>query len=442
MFISTWCPWSKMSNLKTIEFKNGIKVILNENKSINGANGGIFLKAGSRNDKIEGCAHFIEHMIFRGNEVLDCKGISVELDKLGANVNAFTSHDFTCYYGHSLGENLSKMMKILVDMVIKSKFDEEDIDKERSIINEEISMYEDDPEDHILDLFSEIIFKDKRDIGHNILGTRESIKKINRDVIKEFYKDNFTGKNILVSISGNYDETSVLESLRPLEALPTGEFFDFFSYGREVPRTDYKSDNFLEFIERKDLNQYNFLLGFKSLSKQSKDRHLFQMFNSIFGGKSSSILWQKIREEMGLCYTISSFGSSYYDEGYWVISGGTSKENLLKFFTTLKGIFTEFLNGYITPEILEDTKNNIKSSILLGLDQNNSIMMKNAVDTMYENQINEAQDIRSKIENVTMEDFLRFSKDMLKIEDSNVIIIGPKKLKNVEEYLKNEYFKS
>ena len=307
-------------NYKITTLDNGIRVITETVNHVQFFSMGIWVGVGSRYEAESqwGITHFIEHMMFKGTEKRTAEEISKAIDEVGGQLNAFTSKENTCYYVKTLTEHFPLAVDVLFDMFLNSKFDNEEIAKEREVIIEEIKMYEDTPDDQVHDLMSANLWPE-HPLGRAILGTEESIAAFNHDMLKDYMKQYYTGSNIVVSVVGNISHNQVVEAIREvLGSIPKGEPNQYMVADRAKPGVN---------CYYKEIAQSQICVAMPGVAKEDDRLFPLSILNTYLGGGMSARLVKKIREEEGLAYSVYSYNGSYTDTGAFVISVGTRPEN-------------------------------------------------------------------------------------------------------------------
>lgn len=423
-----------MYNLYTL--KNGLRVVTEKNDSVKSISVGVMVQNGSRNESFEnnGISHFIEHMFFKGTDKRTPKEIAASVENLGGQINAFTSKEATCYYVKNLYTHLELSLEILSDILLHSKFAEEDIEREKSVVVEEINMSADNPEDALDDLHSEIAFG-KDSLARPILGTIDKVNSFTRKDIKEFIKNKYTPYNSVISVCGNFDEKELKELIEKY----FGNWESDFAYVPKYKETFVHSgSNYLN----KDIEQLHISLGLKGLPYGDERSYALVLLSNIFGGGASSILFQKVREELGLCYTVYCYPQPFQGVGMFNIYAGLGKNYGEK---ALKAIIEEIKNFStykITKEELEKNKEKLKATYILGLESTSSRMFSNAKSILFRNRINTQDDVINKIDKISNEDIDFVLKECFGNGIINASYVGNNvdynKLDNViKEYYKN-----
>jgi len=300
--------------------KNGLTIASDKMESIETVSVHVHVKTGSRNEyaKENGVSHFLEHMAFKGTNTRTAKEIALEFDNMGASFNAYTSREKTAYYAKVLKEDLPKALDILADIVQSSILPKNELEIERQVILQEIAMTEDTPDDIIWDHFQEAAYPDQA-FGRTILGPKELIKNITQDEINDYIKRQYSLSNIIVSAAGNLNVSD-------FEKMVEDKFSLLPSHKTEPASKAIYTGG--DFRQQKDLEQIQFLMGFKGLALTSDNFYHQQILANIFGGSMSSRLNQEIREKRGLVYSVYSFGMSYSDNGMFGIYAATSDDKV------------------------------------------------------------------------------------------------------------------
>lgn len=341
--------------------KNGLKVIYEKIPYVGSVSVGVWAGVGSvrETDDNNGISHFLEHMLFKGTKKRSAKDIAEEMDFIGGNLNAFTSKETTCYYAKVISENIETAIDILSDMYLNSRLDESDIELERRVILEEINMYEDSPEDLVLDALAKGAWG-RGSLGFSVSGECDGVKNIEKSHLKRFLEKYYTAENTVISVAGNFDEDNLLSLLEKYFCdIPHGDMPDAipvasFCAGRE--------------IREKDIEQTHIAIGFEGVKSQSDDIYPEAVLCNILGGTMSSRFFQKIREENGLCYSVYSASESFHQNGIFYIYAGLSPENseLVRemIFSEIESLKKDGISEYE----LEKGKHQLRGSYILSLE--------------------------------------------------------------------------
>jgi predicted Zn-dependent peptidase len=354
--------------LKKITLDNGVKVVCEKIPYVRSVSVGIWLGTGSRreNRQNNGISHFVEHMLFKGTGTRNAKDIAESIDNIGGQLNAFTGKECTCYFTKTLDTHLEIVLEVLADMFFNSKFEAKDIDVERKVIYEEISMYEDSPEELVHDILSETVWSGDP-LGFPILGNQECLDKVNRDIIKEYTNKNYTPKNCVISIAGSFDDDDML-------MLVNKYFNSWHSDEGDAALFSQVSFNKNYTIREKETEQVHICLGFEGIEHGNDKLYSLLAINNIFGGGMSSRLFQKIREEKGLVYSIYSYPSSYKNAGLFTIYAGMNPEHLNKVMDMILDEISILNRQGILEDELAKSKEQLKGNYILGLESTSSRM--------------------------------------------------------------------
>lgn len=299
---------------------NGLKVVCEKIPYVKSVSVGVWVGVGSRSESRlqNGLSHFIEHMLFKGTKTRTARQIAEEADYIGGHLNAFTSRECTCYYGSVVDTYFEDILCILSDMYKNSLFDKKDIELERGVILEEISMYEDSPEDLALDLLSETAWKGS--LGASVSGTAELVSGFGRQEITEFLAKYYNAGNTVISVAGSFDEVKIFEII--------DKYFGDIAGGECY--TDYEAVGFTggKVKREKDIEQAHLCLGFPGVPQNDKQLYALSVLNNIFGSGMSSRLFQNIRESSGLAYSVYSAPESLKNAGMFLVYAGLSPQNV------------------------------------------------------------------------------------------------------------------
>lgn len=385
-----------MFNLYTLD--NGLRVVTEYIEHVNSISVGIMVQNGSRNESkdVNGISHFIEHMFFKGTDKRSAKDIVQEIENIGGQINAYTSKETTCYYIKALNTHVDLCLDVISDMILNSKFDEEEIEKEKGVVIEEINMSQDNPEDVLDEIHSEAIFGNDS-LAYPILGTPDRIKSFNRKKIKDYIRTHYTPYNSVLSICGKFDE----KELRKLIEEYFGKWSKDDIYNPTYETIQLKHDS--KYTE-KQIEQVHINLGLNGLPYADDKAYSLVLLNNIFGGGASSILFQKVREELGLCYSIYSYMQPYLGVGTLNIYTGLSSKYCDKAISVINEHLYDFAKKGISKELLEINKEKIKASYILGLESTSSRMFANAKCFLLQNKIKTQEDVIKRINKIDGDD--------------------------------------
>lgn len=399
----------------------GVKIVYEKLPEAQAASIGIWVGAGSYSEEkdIEGISHVVEHMLFKGTSLRNAKQIAEDTDRIGSQINAFTSKEATCYHIKALSNKFAESVEILLDMFCNSVFDPLELKKERGVILEEMKMVEDTPDDYIFDLLTESVLKGS-DLESSIIGTRRSLKGINRDKIVAYTDQYYTKDNIVISVVGHFDEEKLYAQLD--HAL------------RDFP--DKKPDRpVLEIVEGKrfssktrDIGQTHIAIGLPSIPLCDPQYYAQAIVNDLFGGSMSSRLFQNIREEKGLAYSVYSGASAYVKTGmffiYAGITPGKEQEVLNAFDYELNKLGSES----ITQSDLDTVKQRMKSSYIFSLESMNSRMYRLGKNQLLLGRHYTEEETMAEIDAVTLENIDEVCKRLADFSAYSGVAISKNKL--------------
>lgn len=385
-----------MYNMYTLD--NGLRVITEKINHLSSVSVGVMIQNGSRNENedLNGISHFIEHMFFKGTNKKSAKEIVEEIENVGGQINAFTSKEATCYYIKALNTHLDLSLNLLSDMILNSKFDEEEIEKEKGVVIEEINMSQDSPEDVLDDEYSKAAFGDNS-LSYPILGTIPKIKSFTREKILNFINEKYTPYNSVISVCGKFDE-------KELKKIIENSFGIWKSEKKYIPKYSTPIIQCNSGYVDKEIEQLHISLGLKGLPYRDKNSYPLVLLNNILGGGASSILFQKVREELGLCYTIGSYLQPFQGIGTVNIYTGLSKNYAQKALEIINDEISNFSNNKITNEQLEISKEKIKATYILGLESTSSRMFANAKSYLFNNNVFTEEEVIKKVDKINKDD--------------------------------------
>ncbi|MBI5206507.1 MAG: insulinase family protein [Candidatus Firestonebacteria bacterium] len=401
-----------------ITLPNGIRLIMEELPYLRSVSIGIWVLTGSslENHTKSGISHFLEHMLFKGTEKRTAKQIVEELDSVGGDLQAFTSREFTCFSARVLDDHLLRAIDVLHDIVVNSVLPEEEIQKEKGVVQEEIFMYEDTPGELIHDLYTSKIWQD-HPLGLSILGTEHNVKNFTQDKLMEYYHKYYSSNNIVIAAAGNLKKENFISK--------TQEYFS--SLGKQNIESDKTIPEAKSSINiyNKKLEQVHFCLGTHGLSFVHPSRYSLYLLNSIIGGSMSSRLFQSVREKHGLVYNIYSYQSSYSSAGVFSIYAGTAEKNFLKVIEIVLEELYKLKSEYLSEKELRNVKEQLKGGITLSMESSESRMGHLAKSEIYFNHYIALEEIFKNIDEVKLEDILNLAKELFQPKNITMVALGP-----------------
>lgn len=381
------------------QFDNGVRLIVKQMPGLMSVTMGIIVHTGAsvETDEEDGISHFIEHMMFKGTNTHTAFQLSDEMDRIGAQVNAFTSKDITCYYTKSTTSHAHEAFDILAEMFLNSTFPKEEMVREKGVIVEEINMNDDTPDDYCLDLLSRAFFGDNG-FGRNILGTRENVKRFTKADVEAYMSKYYTPDNIVISMAGNIEALEA-ESMvaKFFEGLPCVK-----SQSHPVPVKLVSK----HLYKKKDIEQIHLGIAFPSVKRYERLFDATQIMNSVLGGSMSSRLFQKVREELGLAYTVYSYLSSYAETGSLVIYAGVNAENYLKSVQAIFDCIESLRKRDISEDEFKRGKEQMISSSIFAQESTSSQMLLYGKELVYSGKVYDFENRVEKISAVTLDDVM------------------------------------
>lgn len=396
--------------------QNGARIVLEQIPTVRSVAIGIWIGTGSRDENPEtnGISHFLEHMFFKGTTTKTAKEIAESFDSIGGQVNAFTSKEYTCYYAKVLDTHSKFALDVLADMFFNSTFVEEELKKEKNVVLEEIKMYEDTPDDIVHDLLSRAVYED-HPLGYPILGTEETLNSFTGNTLKEYIHERYTPENVVISIAGNVPESFIQE----VEA-----YFGSYQGGSATVQENVPVFHANRISRKKETEQAHLCIGFKGLKVGHEDIYSLITLNNILGGSMSSRLFQEVREQRGLAYSVFSYHSAYQDSGIVTIYGGTGAKQLNVLFDTVQETLDKLKQTGITEKELTNSKEQLKGSLMLSLESTNSRMSRNGKNELLLKRHRSLDEIIEQIDAVTKESVDKMTRDVF-TDKYSVSLISP-----------------
>lgn len=405
--------------------KNGVRIVHEQIDHVRSLSIGIWVNAGSRYELPEenGITHFIEHMLFKGTKTRSAKQIAEAFDRIGGEVNAFTSKEHTCYFAKVLDHHGELAIEILADMFFNSAFDPEEINRERGVVLEEIYMSEDAPDDDVHEILWGVMYPDDA-LGRPILGTPETLQTFTADTIRQYMAKYYSPKNIVISIAGNIPD----QLLAKVETL-----FGHFEAGLEavVAKPTYPKFHAGEVRKTSNTEQAHVAISYPAINIRDPRMYSFIALNNIIGGNMSSRLFQEIREDRGLAYSVFSYQSSYEDVGAFTIYASTSVQNLDKLLVQINQTLLDIIVGGVTEDELFSAKEQLKGGFVLGLEGSEAYMNRNGSNELIHGTHRSVDEVLAKIEAISMRQVDELIELILKAEPA-IAIIGPKEQQSIE----------
>lgn len=403
-----------------MKFSNGLRLANKYMSSTRSVAIGVFVGVGSafETPKINGISHFTEHMFFKGTKNRSAFQIAESIDGIGGQINAYTSKQLTSYYTVCVDEYVEKCLDVLSDIFFNSVFDEHEIKREQGVVVEEISMVEDTPDDLCLDLAISSYYND-HPLGYSILGTKENVLSFNQSNIKDFVFKYYNPANTVISIAGNLKDDKAYDLIN--------KYFDVeFENPNFVPEKLYKSKRKSTLYKRiKNNEQANVAIVFPGLEFNHRLEVAMLLMNTILGGGMSSLLFQKIREQMGLAYSVYSFPSAYTNNGSYTVYFGTNRDNVEKALLAIKDVIKKFMEKGITKREFQRGKDQLKGALVLGQESSSAIMNASGKTVIMKNEIFNIDERLQNISDLTINDINETINTVFNFNDISMSYVGP-----------------
>lgn len=402
---------------KTV-LSNGVKIISKKIPHVRSVSMGVWVSVGARDETQEqsGLSHFIEHMIFKGTARRSAYQIAKEFDAIGGQTNAFTSMEYTCYYAKVMDTHLDTMVEILSDIFLNSMFEAQEVERERPVIFQEIGMVEDNPEEYIHQLSSQNFWGD-HPLGRSILGTRENILNFDARTIKDFFLRFYHPERILIAAAGNVRHEGIIDLVGPaFESIHNGRKIP----SREMPRIRPKAQAF-----HRDLEQAHISLSTLGLPITHPRRFAFSLMNTILGGNMSSRLFQEIRENRGLAYSVYSYMASHVDTGMFGVYAGVKPDDVLETIELLTRAMRRLKDQPVSAAELSDAKEYTKGNLYMATESVDNQMVRLAQNEIHFDDYIPIQKVVDNIEAVTADEIQELAEDLFKSEQASLTMLGP-----------------
>jgi predicted Zn-dependent peptidase len=408
----------EVRNIRRQKLPNGLTVITEQMQHIRSASIGVWLQTGSRDEDAEwnGISHFIEHMVFKGTKHRTAEEIARQVDSIGGNMDAFTAKECICFNVKVLDEHLPIAMDVLSDIVLNPTFAAQDISRERGVILEEIKMDEDSPDYLVHEIFTQNFWKDHA-LGKPILGTKDSVKRFERDPVLDFYHQRFAPGNLIICAAGNLKHQQFVELVaKHFQQMKPHKNGFHSPQPKIVPRIIMRN--------KKALVQVQICVGVPSHPIAHEKRHASYILNTLLGGGMSSRLFQNIRERQGLAYAIYSDLSPYRDTGCLSVYAGTSRESAGKVVQSIVSEFRTLKSEPVPAEELRRSKDQLKGSLMLSLESSTARMSSLARQEMYFDRFYTMDELIDKIESVTAEEVMELANEFFLTDSIAVTVLG------------------
>ncbi len=405
--------------VKITRLNNGLTVLTDFMPAVRSVTVGIWVRRGSRHEpeNLNGIFHFIEHAVFKGTHKRTALDIAIESDRLGGNFDAFTSQDVTGFTMKVRDNALPKAFDLLSDMIANPRFDQEDLEREQRVIIEEMKMVEDTPDEYLSELFNSAYFPD-HPLGRPIEGTPATVSTFNHEKTLAFHKQEFAPKNLIIAAAGNVNHDELVELSEKVFGELKNEDDSVINFGLPQSATPI-------LLERKEnLEQVHLIIASPWINESSEDRYAASLLANVLGGGTSSRLWQSIREERGLAYSIGADEITFNDTGLFNMYAGTSPEQFDELVDLALAELRRVVRESVTEEELQLAKDQTVSSILLSLESSSIRASMLAHCEMIHGRYITSDETIEKIEAVTSEDLQRIATEFFSTEKMSLAALG------------------
>lgn len=410
---------------RTITLPNGARILAEYIPGARTAALGFFVGTGSRHERAaeNGAAHFIEHMTFKGTARRDAGQLAREMDAIGGQVNAYTTKEMTCFYARCLDSHLDRCLDLLCDMLFASKFAQGDVELERGVILEEIGMYEDTPEDLVAERLSAAVYKNAP-LGRPILGRASTLAGMTGDWLREYQRTHYAPSRIVASLAGSFSEQAV-EQLK--QRLSNIEMVPVAREKGAIYRPAFT-------VRRKSIEQNHLILAFPAFGYLDARRYQLLMLNAILGGGVSSRLFQQLREQRGLCYTVYSYYADHADTGLLGIYTALNRDMEAKALQAIRREVYDLADHGPTQEELERTREQAKANVLMGLESVQARMSHLGTSAILYGVVREADEILGEYDQVSREELRTLAGELFQFSQASLSAVG--RVGQTEEYEK------
>jgi len=416
---------SVVSTVRRTVLPGGLRVVTEAMPGVRSASIGVWVGVGSRDESpaLSGASHFLEHLLFRGTPTRSALEISVSLDEVGGEFNAFTAKEYTCFHARVLDVDLPLAVDVLGDMITSSTIANDDVESEREVILDEIAMHDDDPEDVVTNLFAETSWRSSA-LGRPIAGTASTIAALTRAQITRFYRTTYRPENMVVAVAGNIEHAAVVRQVR--KAFSRSGFLADLATRPCPPRRAARFRRVAagQVKLARPFEQANVLLGFNGLARDDDRRYALGVLNAAIGGGPSSRLFQEVRERRGLAYSIYSFAQHYSDAGAFCVGAGCLPGKLAGVLEVVRQELHDVAEHGITEEELARGKGQLRGGLVLGLEDSASRMSRIAKAELLYDELPSIDEIIRRVDVVTLDDVQTLARNLFRGPET-LAVVGP-----------------
>lgn len=419
---------------KKVRFANGLTILTESDRRFESVAIGFWLKVGTRHEPVSlaGISHFLEHMLFKGTPTRSAFEIARSVDAVGGEFNAFTSRENTCFQVTVLRDHLKLAFDILIDVLLNSEFDSEEIGRERNVVLQEIAMVDESPEERLYDLFFEKFYRGSG-LARPILGSHRSVSNFNRKKLIKFFQEHYSPDQLVVAVSGHISHAEVMKCLEPLRSNQWPGRRKKSQKKRKSKKTSLKATKvrslampFKPAWVKDDSEQVHLLVGFEGPCQKSSDRLVTQLLNLHLGGGMSSLLFQEVREKLGLAYTVYSNFSAYEDTGLLAVYAAVKPDQVKLCEQAMVGCLKRLAFRGVSAADLQRLKDCLKGSARLSFENTESRMINAATTELYLGKYYSLSMVCDAIDEIKREDLIRVARTVLLTSRPSVLLLGPR----------------
>jgi predicted Zn-dependent peptidase len=403
----------------------GLRVVTEAMPGVRSASIGVWVGVGSRDEAPtqSGASHFLEHLLFKGTPTRSALDISVELDEVGGEFNAFTAKEYTCFHARVLDEDLPLAVDVLGDMVTSSTITDEDVEAEREVILDEIAMHDDDPDDVVSNLYAAKAWGGSP-LGRPIAGTAESINALTRTQIRRYYRSRYTPDNMVVAVAGNVDHASVVRLVK--KAFGRSDFLSDTTVSPLPVRTASRARRTAsgDVVVTRPFEQVNLVLGVNGLVRTDERRYALGVLNAALGGGTSSRLFQEVRERRGLAYSVYSYASHYTDAGTFGVAVGCLPSKVTEVLSVVRAELQRLADDGISALELQRGQGQLRGGLVLSLEDSGSRMSRIAKAELLYDELPSIDTVLGRVADVTLDDVNALARELFSRRQT-LAVVGP-----------------
>ncbi|UTW54905.1 pitrilysin family protein [Kordiimonas sp. SCSIO 12610] len=409
--------------VKITTLDNGLRIVAEQRLNLETASIGVWVNVGARNEDktVNGITHCLEHMFFKGTENRSARDIAFEIEAVGGHLNAYTTRDNTTYYARVLKDDVPLAVDLLSDILLNSTFDEQELEREKDVILQELGQAIDTPDDIVFDHLQAAAFSEQA-LGRSILGTTDTIRSFRSDILRQYMRENYITSNMVVSVVGNFDHDALIELVaRKFENAPTG-------VSKQAVSAKYTGGRI---TEARTLEQIHLTLGWKGCAFEHDDYYPMQIYSTVLGGGMSSRLFQEIREKRGLAYSVYSFTGSHKETGIFGIYAGTSPELASQVIPVIKNEMAMIADNFSEDEI-KIAAAQLKAGLMMALESTTSRMEQLGRQVLLFDRIISTEEMISNVEAVSLKSVKAIATSLANSDNISLAAVGDEQVQSLK----------